>query len=186
MKTHFPFKKFCRWFYRKINRTEKATVTNHSLDEIEEYKDEILDRIKYIENDLDENALRLRGGGGVEKHSSLIQIAIDNAKKHGINLQSGVLNRADGNCAFDAVINNINHRSCFFEKLSLPSSTYRQIWVTELESESKNFPSLGAGYTEDERNENWNRLKESGVYEIDFFLEILLSMQSLEAVIRIY
>ena len=104
MKTHFPFKKFCRWFYLKINKIEKSTVINGYLDEIEEYEDKIMERIQYIENDSDENALRFCGGAGVEEQSTLIQIAIDNAKKHGINLQPGVLNRADGNCTFDAVL----------------------------------------------------------------------------------
>ena len=86
----------------------------------------------------------------------------------------GILNEADGNCAFDAVINNINNRTCFNEKLSLPSQLYRQVWVTELETESSKYPTLGAGYSDEEKEENWNRLKQSGVYEIDFFGDMVM------------
>jgi hypothetical protein len=180
-KTHLSYKKFCRCCIAKRrtqmndrNQDEKQKVTNGFPNQIKEYKNQILERINYIENNLYENPLKLTGGAGVEEQSNMILIAIANAKKHDIDLLPGVLNRADGNCAFDAVINNINQRACFAEKLTLSSSTYRQIWVTELESESDNFPSLGAGYTEDERKENWNRLKESGVYEVDFFGDFVI------------
>ena len=104
----------------------------------------------------------------------MMDIAIEDVRKHGINLQPGLLNDADGNCAFDSVINNINGRSCFNEKLNLSSSIYQQIWVTELEFQSANFPSLGAGYTEEQRQECWNSLKLSGVYEVDFFGDFVI------------
>ena len=84
------------------------------------------------------------------------------------------MNKADGNCAFDAVINNINDRACFSEKLPLESTVYRQIWITELEIETEKYPILGAGYTEEERKENWNLLKHSGIYEVDFFGDLVL------------
>ena len=46
--------------------------------------------------------------------------------------------------------------------------------MTELESEALKYPTLGAGYTKEEKEENWNRLKQSGVYEIDFFGDLVL------------
>ena len=42
--------------------------------------------------------------------------AIASAKKHGINLVPGTLNAADGNCAFESAISNVNDRDCFEEK----------------------------------------------------------------------
>ena len=115
--------------------------------------------------------IRLRGGAGNEGNSisTLVSRAVESAKKHGINLEQGKLNKADGNCAFDAVLYNINHRECFQEKLLLSSDVYRQIWVTELENESAKYPRLGAGYSDEEKKENWNLLKQSGVYEVEFF-----------------
>jgi hypothetical protein len=105
----------------------------------------------------------------------LIGRAIESAKKHGISLEQGKLNKADGNCAFDAVINNVNHRDCFQEKLLLNSEVYRQIWVTELEIESSKYPQLGAGYSQEEKKENWNLLKQSGVYEVEFFGDFVMN-----------
>ena len=38
--------------------------------------------------------------------------------RHGINLREGVLDPAAGDCAFEAMINNINHRDCFEVKIN--------------------------------------------------------------------
>ena len=43
--------------------------------------------------------------------------AIENAKKHNIKMTAGRKDRGYGNCAFEAVINNINDRACFHDKL---------------------------------------------------------------------
>ena len=88
-------------------------------------------------------------------------------KKHGINLEPGIMNKGDGNCAFDSIINNINYRPCFPNKLQLSSADYRQVWITEFQMESFKFPELGAGYTYKEIEKYWNQLKQSGIYEID-------------------
>ena len=160
---HFPSANSCK-FYAKKPLSEKTKLKLNS----------------YFSNlNIDNSAkkiIRLRGGAGNGDNESplLVTQAIESAKKHGINLVIGVLNEADGNCAFDAVINNVNHRSCFNEKLSLSSEVYRQIWVTELEDESSKYPTLGAGYTKEEKEENWNHLKQSGVYEVDFFGDLVL------------
>ena len=118
----------------------------------------------------------MRGGAGSNKISTqtIITRAIESGKKHGINLVEGELNKADGNCAFDAVINNINNRECFSNKLLLSSLDYRQVWITELEAISLRYPRLGAGYSKEEKAENWNRLKHSGQYEIDFFGDLVM------------
>ena len=121
-------------------------------------------------------SIRRRGGAGNNgsSTSTLIGRAIESAKKHGISLEQGKLNKSDGNCSFDAVINNINHRDCFKEKLLLSSEVYRQIWVTELEMKSSKYPRLGAGYSQREKKENWNLLKQSGVYEVEFFGDFVM------------
>ena len=146
-KTHFPNRKLCKWFMLR----------------------------KDIQKDKNKSR-RLRGGTGegTSVISVLVSRAIESGKKHGINLVQGILNAADGNCAFDAVINNINHRKCYSGKLELSSIIYRQIWISELEMESSRYPSLGAGYTKEEQSENWNHLKHSGVYEVDFFGDLVI------------
>ena len=183
-KTHFPHTKFCTWtILRKIrllNEVEVQEAKQFILDD--RVKKILLNAISYLETKFESlqkssqnEHIRLQGGyGDGTTCSLLVTRAIQSAKKHGVNLVEGKLNKADGNCAFDVVINNINYRSCFKEKLHLASMIYRQIWITELEDASDQYPSLGAGYSKEERCENWNRLKQFGVYEIDFFGDFVM------------
>ena len=170
--THFPSRKICKLNMPKEEKYLK--IANRVLDE--ENIQLLKIYINYLETHLNKKTLRLRGGAGSEGSQSplIITRAIESANKHGIHLVEEIFNAADGNCAFDAVINNINYRECFREKLSLHSEVYRQVWVTELENESSKYPTLGAGYTKEEKEENWNRLKQSGVYEIDFFGDLVM------------
>ena len=172
---HFPgTNRFCRWYCSLKKEMENTTLDKDMNSKV--FDDKILLLINnHVENLEMKELPRLRGGMvNNNSVSLLISQAIENASKHGINLAPGVKNNADGNCAFDAVLNNINKRKCFHEKLDLPSHVYRQVWITELEMESKNFPELGAGYTDEEKSENWNRLKHSGTYEIDFFGDFVI------------
>ena len=86
----------------------------------------------------------------------------------------GQLNNADGNCAFEAVINNINKRNCFPNKLPLTPLTYRVKWMTDLQNQEEKYPELGAGFTEEEKKENWEKLKQSGTYEVEFFGDFVI------------
>ena len=55
-------------------------------------------------------------------------------KNHKINLKPDVPNAAQGDCLFDSIIDNVNHRpDSFPEKLDAGVDTYRELWVTELE-----------------------------------------------------
>ena len=173
MKTHTPFKRFCKWStYKRGEMTNRdPVVLNENIIQL------ILHHIRYLETQYNSKIdTRLRGGAWNWEgtSSTLVYQAINSANKHGIKLVQGTLNSADGNCAFDAVINNINHRQCFSDKLTLSSRIYRQIWVSDLQGESSRFPSLGAGYSKEEKDENWNQLKQSGVYEIDFFGDLVI------------
>ena len=58
--------------------------------------------------------------------------AIESAKKHNIKLKPGRVNKAAGNCSYEAVIHNINDRDCFKEKLPMGSEYYRRIWNTDM------------------------------------------------------
>ena len=198
LKTHFPSKKICQlWISKELkNGNLPETKLKPVLLETETLN-LLLYSIKYLElknlidvkctckepGELDSSKdvsgnkiVQLKGGYGKESRTSsiLIKSAIQSANKHGICLVEGKVNDADGNCAFDAVINNVNNRKCFHEKLLLSSTTYRQIWVTELEQESANYPRLGAGFSLEEREENWNHLKQSGVYEVEFFGDLVI------------
>ena len=92
--THFPNRKLCMWYLRKHD--------------YEEYKDEI----KYENKpkiDISRNGVvRLRGGANRESSFPvLVKRAIQSAKKHGIHLKPGTINKGYGNCAFHSIISNI-------------------------------------------------------------------------------
>ena len=153
----------------------EATAEQHGNTIIDQKQiDLILNRISYLEKT--NSIVRLRGGMYNNKATQSVMVvqAIESAKKHDINLTQGILNKADGNCAFESVINNINYRHCFEHKLQHSVQTYRQRWMTNLENKSSEYPTLGAGFTDQEQQENWNRLKQSGVYEIEFFGDMVM------------
>ena len=64
----------------------------------------------------------------------MVDKAIESGKKHGIKLEPGRKSRADGNCSYVSVINNINDRPCFLEKLPLSSDINRQFWTTDMKN----------------------------------------------------
>jgi hypothetical protein len=182
--SHFPYKKFCNW-----SKLRKGNADSWMIGSLSKDKRQLL--AKFLKKEMSEdivvkNTVRLSGGAGVggSTSSNLVDRAIESAKKHGINLIQGTISEGDGNCAFNAVINNINQRNCYSNKIELSSTDCRQIWVTELEMEASKYPTLGAGYSEEEKRENWNILKQPGVYEIDF-LETWSCMLLPEAAIRI-
>ena len=54
------------------------------------------------------------------------------AQKHNIKLEAGLKDKGFGNCAFESVINNINERSCFQQKLKQTPNWYRRIWMNNM------------------------------------------------------
>ena len=150
--SHFPNAKFCAR-NREVNREEKNEFLLIFL------------------NKKTRGVRKLRGGADSSKNCIPIMIkeAIESAKKHGISLSPGVRNKADGNCAFESVVYNINYRPCFSEKLPLHPDEYRKIWITNLENAAKKNPSLIPGFSDDEMRKNWAELKRSGTYNIPFF-----------------
>ena len=53
----------------------------------------------------------------INDESEIFRKAIESAKKHKIKMRAGRKDRGYGNCAFEAVINNINDRACYSNKL---------------------------------------------------------------------
>ena len=56
------------------------------------------------------------------ERSKMINTAISSAHRHGIKLKPGTPNPGAGDCAFEAIIQNNNDRSCFTDKLKLTST----------------------------------------------------------------
>ena len=163
--SHFPWAKVCT----------KAKFTLSSLSNAKKNfllaflgKDMIESESHYSSPDYN-SIKRLKGGANIENISKMIRYGIESAKKHGIVLVPGVRNNADGNCTFEAVLNNINYRNCFAQTFGLHPNVYRRRWITQLEKDSEHHPVLGAMFSEEEKRQNWNKLKNPYVYEVSFF-----------------
>ena len=73
-----------------------------------------------------------RDSSKTEKDDNIFTKAIASANKHHIKLKAGRRDRGYGNCIFEAVINNINDRAYFTEKLIQTPNWYRSIWMNEI------------------------------------------------------
>ena len=102
----------------------------------------------------------------------MMQNARQSAKRHGINLLNGTGN-ADGNCAFESVLSNVNQRTCFTEKYPLSHGYYRRIWVTDMKNRTLDDETFRI-YSDKEWEDGWNELMETGVYERGFFGDLML------------
>ena len=66
----------------------------------------------------------------------MLKRAIANAHRHGINLKVGTLNPAMGDCAYQAVRENINDRDCFTEMIGDSADKCRKKWIEKAEAEA--------------------------------------------------
>ena len=108
--------------------------------------------------------------------NNLFGRAIASAKKHGIKLIAGRKNDGDGNCSYQSVIFNINDRICFPEKLNMGHEFYRRIWNLDIKNKilDKSIP-WNPGLTQQEIQEGFHEMMESGIYERDFFGDMMMA-----------
>ena len=85
---------------------------------------------------------------GIQQEDCMVKLAIENAKFHGIGLHLGVRNLANGNCAFESIIERINTRPEFQEFLDRTPDDYRYIWMTVVENVA--FENWNQGLNEDQ------------------------------------
>ena len=76
-----------------------------------------------------------------EEKSQMISRAIASGQKHGINLKHGTSNPGLGDCAFEAIIQNNNDRSCYQQKFQMSANHYRKIWVTDMANRTVDNPT---------------------------------------------
>ena len=96
----------------------------------------------------------------------MVNTAILNAKFHGIDLHHGVPNLSNGDCAIEAIADNISTRPEFFEVYNGGSEYNRRKWMEEAEELVFSY-SGGSGMSEKAFREQWNILKQSGNYEYE-------------------
>ena len=107
--------------------------------------------------------------------SDIFTKAKASAQKHGITLKAGRKDRGFGNCAFQSVINNLNDRECFREMLTQTPNWYRRIWMDEMKDRIiDGVCPWNLSFTENQIREGFEQLKDSGVYEVDFFGDMMI------------
>ena len=77
----------------------------------------------------------------------MIARCIQSAQKHGINLKHGSSNHGTGDCAFEAIIQNINDRADFRQNFPMSINWYRRTWTTDMANRtiySDYMPALGS------------------------------------------
>ena len=103
----------------------------------------------------------------------MVQRAIASASKHGINLKHGTPNPGTGDCAFEAVIQNNNDRSCFREKYEMTVDWYRRIWATDMANRARDTPYNI--FTDQQWQEGWAEMMTPGIYERGLFGDLMLA-----------
>ena len=106
---------------------------------------------------------------------SIIKRAIASAQKHNIELKPGRANNAAGNCSYESVIYNINDRTCFKEKLPMSPDFYRRIWTNDMMNRILDKSSAwNPGLTEKQIIDGFTTMMDSGVYEVEFFGDMIM------------
>ena len=99
-----------------------------------------------------------------ESIAPMINKAIQNAQFHGIHLRQGVKNLANGDCAFETVLDSINTQTCFAETFPGTPAYWRNIWMSEIETIA--YQGWNGGLTLEEWKHGFDMLKQSGTYEL--------------------
>ena len=103
----------------------------------------------------------------------MVQRAVSSAKKLGVNLAQGTPNAAEGNCAFESAIFNVNDRDCFSNKLPMSVNYYRKVWMIDMKNRTVNDKTWNI-YSKQEWEKGWTDMMESEVYERGIFGDLML------------
>ena len=108
----------------------------------------------------------------MDETSNMLSRAIKSANQHGINLEPGSSNPGNGDCAFEAIIQNNNDRPCFKEKFLMSIDYYRRLWVNDMANRTINS-ELNI-YTNEEWNEGWKQMLIPRTYERGIFGDLMI------------
>ena len=111
--------------------------------------------------------------GSRRKIPRIFDRAIENAKKHKINLVPGRENEGNGNCSYESAILNINERDCFKEGFVMSADFYRRVWNTDLMNKilDGRIP-WNPGMTRSQIVKGFEELMESGLSKVSVFLQL--------------
>jgi hypothetical protein len=106
------------------------------------------------------------------ERNQMISRAFTSGNNHGIQLVPGSPNAGRGDCAFEAVVQNNNDRSCFHEKYPMTMNQYRRIWVTDMANRTIDSP--WNTLSQQQWLEGWNQMLIPGTYERGIFGDLML------------
>ena len=112
----------------------------------------------------------------VMKNPRIFLRAIENAKKHKIRIVAGIENQGGGNCSYESVLLNINERDCFKVGFVMSPDYYRRVWNVDLRAKILDGRiDWNPGMTRSEIIEGFEELMQAGVYERDFFGDLMMA-----------
>ena len=86
---------------------------------------------------------------------------MSNAFRHGLNLNPGKLNSANGNCLWESIIYNILGRICFKNKTKETSKQLRLRSLNAAQAQAQLLPFIESNTTEAE----WTHIKKDKLFE---------------------
>ena len=90
----------------------------------------------------------------------MLQRAITSSFRHGLELKVGTLNKAAGDCVYQATKANINNRICFINKVNESANECRIKCITKAQNEAHMIPCIRKGI---DMSEEWNKLIIPGI-----------------------
>jgi len=105
---------------------------------------------------------------------SMVQKAIRIGNRLGINLTEGVLVEASGNCLLESVKGNIEDREIFENKIEETITQLRLKSASEGERVIGASPYRIEDYSDEDWSSNWDLLKECGVWNVDYFGDLMI------------
>ena len=87
-------------------------------------------------------------------------------------MKHGSSNQGRGDCAFEAIVQNINDRGCFTEKFNLSINYYQKIWATDMANRTVDTP--WNTLTPQQWIEGWKQMQEPGAYERGIYGDLML------------
>jgi len=104
----------------------------------------------------------------------MVQKAIRIGNRLGINLTEGVLVETTGNCLLESVKGNIEDREIFEKKIDETITQLRLKSATEGERVIGASPYRIEDYSDEDWSSNWDLLKECGVWNVDYFGDLMI------------
>ena len=108
------------------------------------------------------------------KTSSDMEEGIKIGAKHGITLEVGRRNKAQGDCLLESVIYSVNDRKCFIEKLNSDVQSYRERWCHEMKN---NEVAEKAWCQSDAKvgdwSSGWEKMAQAGEWNVDLYADLM-------------